>query len=239
MIAPRRFWADVTIAPEDGGFGLRLDNRPLRTPAHAALRVPTHGFAEAIAVEWREIGDEIVPEALPFTRAANVAIDRVARDPGPVVAQVARYGETDLLCYLTGEPEGLRRRQTEGWEPVLVWAATRLDAPLRTTIGVIHIAQPPGSLAALEAAVAALDPFALTALHELVALSGSLLLGLAVARGAREPETAWDLSRIDEIWQAEQWGADAEAEAAAALKRADFLRAGLMLELLADRATSA
>jgi chaperone required for assembly of F1-ATPase len=83
--------------------------------------------------------------------------------------------------------------------------------------------------------VAALDPFPLTALHELVTLSGSLVLGLAVTRGALPPPQAWALSRIDEDWQAEQWGRDPEAEAAAAARRADFLRAAELLALLASR----
>lgn len=234
MIAPRRFWTEVAVTPDEGGgFGLRLDDRPLRTPAHEALLVPTRDLAEAIATEWRDLGDEIRPEALPFTRAVNVTIDRVARNPGPVIDAIAAYGETDLLCYRAEGPLALRARQSGGWDPVLAWAAAALDAPLRTTIGVVHVSQPPASIAALRRAVAGEGPFQLTALHQLVALSGSLLLGLAVARGAWAAEDAWRLSQIDEFWQSEQWGADAEAEEATAFKRDDFLRAAAMLEMLA------
>lgn len=237
-LARRRFWTAAAPAAEGGGFGVRLDDRPLRTPAGALLIVPSEELATEIAAEWDALDREIRPERLPFTRAVNVAIDRVAPKPDPVVDAIAEYGGSDLLCYRAAEPAGLAARQAAGWDPWLLWSARTLDAPLVAVTGVIHAAQPPASLAALRAAVAAEDAFGLVALHELVALSGSLVLGLAVVRGAVEPEAAWELSRLDEAWQAEQWGLDAEAEAAAAVRRADFLRAA-RLEALASRANDA
>ena len=232
-IARRRFWEAAAPVAEGGGFGIRLDGRPLRTPAGALLVVPSAGLAAAIAAEWDALDGEIRPERLPFTRATNVAIDRVAPDPGPVVAAVADYGGSDLLCYRAAGPAGLAERQAAGWDPWLVWSARALDAPLVAVTGVMPTPQSPASLAALRAAVAAEDAFGLTALHELVALSGSLVLGLAVARGALAAPEAWALSRLDETWQAGQWGEDPEAEAAAAVRRADFLRAAALKALAA------
>ena len=170
MIAPKRFWTEVHVAETPGGLGVRLDARVLRTPAKAELVVPTRALAEAIAAEWRAVEGEIRPEAMPFTRAANVAVDRIAADPGPLVAHLASYGETDLLCYRAEAPVGLRARQAAAWDPALAWAARDLGAPLAVTEGVAHRAQDPASLAALHAAVGAHDAFALTALSELVTL---------------------------------------------------------------------
>lgn len=234
MIAPKRFWTEVHVAETPGGFGVRLDARILRTPAKAELVVPTRALAEAIAAEWRAVEGEIRPEALPFTRAANVAVDRIAADPGPLVAHLASYGETDLLCYRAEAPVGLRARQAAAWDPALAWAARDLGAPLAVTEGVAHRAQDPASLAALHAAVGAHDAFALTALSELVTLSGSLVLGLAVARGALGAPEAWAAARLDETWQEEQWGVDDEAAEMARIRENDFLRAARLLELLAD-----
>lgn len=234
MIAPKRFWTEVHVAETPGGFGVRLDARVLRTPAKAELVVPTQALAEAIAAEWRAVEGEIRPEALPFTRAANVAVDRIAADPGPLVAHLASYGETDLLCYRAEAPVGLRARQAAAWDPALAWAARDLGAPLAVTEGVAHRAQDPASLAALRAAVGAHDAFALTALSELVTLSGSLVLGLAVARGALGAPEAWAAARLDETWQEEQWGVDDEAAEMARIRENDFLRAARLLELLAD-----
>ena len=154
----------------------------------------------------------------------------MAPRPEPVVDAIAAYGASDLLCYRAAAPEALAERQAAGWDPWLRWAARRHGAPLVAVTGVIHQPQPPASLAALRRAVAAHDAFELTALHELVALSGSLVLGLAVAEGALEPERGFALSRLDETWQAEHWGLDAEAEAAAAAREADFLQARRLLE---------
>lgn len=229
---PRRFWSAVSVVAGAAGHGVLLDARRLNTPAGKPLEVPTEALARAIAAEWAAVAERVRPEHLPLTRAANVAIDRVAVAPGPVVEAVAAYGETDLLCYRAEAPEGLCRRQAEGWDPWLDWAARCIDARLMTIAGVMHQRQNPRAVAALRAAVARCDAFHLTALHDLVALSGSLVLGLAVLERALAPATAWELSRIDEDWQASQWGEDAEAAAVAARKRDDFLRAARFLDLL-------
>lgn len=232
----RRFWSTVTASPAEGGFAVALDGRPLRTPARHPVVVPTAALAEAIAAEWRAVEGELRPEHLPHTRAANTAIDRLPVQREAVVAAVAAYGASDLLCYRAEAPAELGARQAAAWDPWLAWARRDLGAPLVAVIGVMPAPQPTASLAALTRAVAALDDFRLAALAELVALSGSLVLGLAVARGVLEADLAWALSRVDETWQAEQWGADAEAEAAAARKAAEFRSAAQFLALLAPSA---
>lgn len=228
----KRFWTEATPRPEADGFGVSLDARPLKTPAGATLIVPTEALAAAIAAEWNAIDGAIRPDELHLTRAANSAIDRIAPDPGPVIDAIAEYGGSDLLCYRAAEPEALAERQAAGWDPWLAWSARELHAPLIAVTGVAHQQQPGPSLAALHAATAAYTPFALAGLYGLVSLSGSLILGLAVARGALPAEEAWALARIDETWQAEQWGLDAEAEAMAAAARADFLGSARLLTLL-------
>ncbi len=232
----RRFWTRASVTPVERGFGVALDARPLATPAGAPLGVPTAALAAAIAAEWDAIEGEIRPERLPLTRAANSAIDRVPAQREAVVDAIAAYGGADLLCYRAAGPAALAERQAEGWDPWLQWAARTLAAPMVAVTGVVHEPQPAATLASLRAAVAAHDAFGLAALNELVTLSGSLVLGLAVARGALAAPRAWQLSRIDEDWQAEQWGTDPEAEALAAGRRRDFLQARTLLDLLAEEA---
>lgn len=230
----RRFWKTAGVIEGASGFGVLLDDLPLRTPEKAPLEVPNLALALAIVAEWDAQGDSIAPESLAFTRAANTAIDRVAPDPDVVVDAISEYGGTDLLCYRADGPFALQMRQSEAWDPWLDWSARALSAPLIAVTGIMHHAQPAASLAALRARVAAHDPFALVALHDLVTLSGSLVLGLAVSRGALPAQQAWGLSRLDETWQIEQWGADDEAEAASARREAGFLQAASMLDLLAS-----
>ena len=228
----RRFWESASVHPEAGGFTVSLDSRPLRTPGGAALLVPTESLARAVAGEWDALDDEIRPERLPLTRAANSAIDRVAAQREAVIDSIAAYADTDLVCYRAASPDALVARQAAAWDPWLAWSAGSLGARLVAVTGVMPYPQPAAALAALRARVAGRDTFALVGLHELVSLSGSLVLGLAVADGALAPEAAWELSRIDETWQAEQWGLDSEAEAAATKRRADFLQAHHLLTLL-------
>jgi len=198
--------------------------------------MPTRALAEAVAAEWdaaaAEPGAELNPADLPLTRAANTAIDRVTPEHDAVAATVAAYGGTDLLCYRAPGPEGLVRRQAGGWDPLLAWTRETLGARLLLAEGVMHLAQPPETLARLEAEVRAHGPWELTALHDLVTLTGSLVIGLAVSRGRLTAAEAWPLGRIDEDWNVEEWGEDAEAAAGAARRRAEFLNAARLLALL-------
>lgn len=212
----RRFWKAASVRQTAGGWEILLDDKPLRTPGKQALIVPTQALAEAIAAEWEAQADIIDPRAMPLTRAANSAIERVTPQFEAVADMLAEYGGTDLLCYRAEEPEALVRTQAEGWDPLVDWAATALSAPLAITHGVLPVAQPRAALLKLRAEVGSLDSFALTALHDLVTLPGSLILGLAVLQGRLDADQAHALARIDEEFQADRWGRDEDADAAAA-----------------------
>lgn len=217
---PKRFWKTATAEAIEGGYTVRLDGRPVKTPAKAAFVLPSLAMAQAAAAEWDAQQGQVRPETMPVTRAANSAIDKVAHQFDAVVEILAAYGETDLLCYRATGPEGLVARQEAAWNPLLQWSADVLDAPLVATAGVTYIAQPQASLTRLRAELTAASPFQLAALHDLIAITGSLILGLAVARGRVDSAEAFGISRIDEHWQTELWGVDEEAAALEASKKA-------------------
>ena len=223
--APKRFWSRVTVSETDGGFGIALDEKTVNTPSKTRLVVPTRRLAELIASEWEAQQGRVDPRSMPATRAANSALDKVRPQKAEVADLIAAYGESDYLCYRATSPQVLIDRQAKLLDPVLDWAATSLRARLITGPGVVPIAQHPAAIGNLRARVHALNHFQLTGFHDLVSLSGSLILGFAVALQAHSAEEAWALSRIDEDWQAEQWGSDDEATAHAGLKRAAFLDA--------------
>ncbi len=233
----KRFWTDVTVAPAEGGFAIHLDGRPVRTPAKSLFLAPVEAVAEAAAEEWRTQGEDLRPETMPVTRAVNSSIDRVAPQIEEVRAIVADYGGSDLLCYRAAGPADLNRRQSEHWDPPLAWAETAYGARLILAEGVMHVDQPGAAVQALTTAVSGYGPLDLTALHDLVAISGSLVLGLSVAEGAMTADAAWTACRVDEDWQIELWGEDAEAAEAAAHKRAAFLEAARLIDLLREDAT--
>jgi len=218
----RRFWTQASIAPEEGGFGIRLDARAVRTPAKAALAVPGAALAQAIAAEWDAQAELIDPNTMPLTRIANSAIDKVRPQREAVADMIAAYGQSDLLCYRAEGPPDLVARQHRGWDPLLAWAQAALGAPLDVTTGVMPRPQPAASVSVLRAQVLDFDAYDLAPLHDLVALSGSLVIGLAALHGHAPIETLWALSRIDETYQIEQWGHDDDAAETAAIKAGAF-----------------
>ncbi len=230
---PKRFWQAVTIEAAGSGFIVKLDGRPLKSPGKALLVLPTKALAQAIAQEWEAQHGFVRPETMPFTRAANSAIEKVAPQFAEVTGLLAAYGETDLLCYRATQPPELIARQSAAWDPLLDWSARHLQAPLIATCGVMHIAQPPASTARLHAMTAAMTQFQTAALHDLVMLSGSLVLAFAVTSRRLTPHEAWNISRIDETYQIEQWGEDADAAAFAEIKRLAFHQAATFWALCA------
>jgi chaperone required for assembly of F1-ATPase len=228
----KRFWTGVAVAEEPSGWGIRLDGKPLRTPARAALVVPAQALANAINDEWAEVGDKIDPRAMPLTGLANAAVDRVGADPRSFAAALARYAEADLTCYRAEGPSALVQRQAEQWDPLLSWARRRYDVDFATTTGIVHMPQPSATVRRLAAAVEALDSFRLAGLSPLVTIGGSLIAALAVLEGSLAPRSAWHAVSLDERWQLEQWGADQEAEVALASRERDFLAAARFIGLL-------
>jgi chaperone required for assembly of F1-ATPase len=228
----KRFYKEAAAVPADGGFAVLLDGRAVKTPGRQALRVSTETLGRAIAGEWNGQGEEIDPRTMPLTGLANAAIDRVAPDPEAFARGLARYGESDLLCYRAEGPQPLVRRQAETWDPLLDWARGRFAVEFEIVVGVMHRPQPERTVAALAEAVRAGDAFHLTGLSPLVSVSGSLIVALALAEGAIGLEQAWTAATLDEAWQAEQWGYDPLAAAAHDARRRDFDSGYLFLTLL-------
>jgi chaperone required for assembly of F1-ATPase len=229
----KRFWTAVTVTQEGVGHGIALDGRPVRTPGRTPLAVPSGALAAAIADEWRAVTDDIDPRAMPLTGLANAAIDRIGPNPQAFAAGLARYGESDLLCYRAVEPAPLVTRQAAAWDPVITWARGRFDIHLEVASGVMHVAQPPATLTRLADAVAARNAFELAGLSPVVTVTGSLLLALALIEGAADADSIWAAARIDDDWQEEMWGRDDLAAQATAAHRADFNAGARFLSLLA------
>jgi chaperone required for assembly of F1-ATPase len=228
----KRFWKEASAVADGHGWTVHLDGKPLRTPARKPLAVPTQALARAVADEWNDAGETIDPIEMPLTGLANAAIDRVAPHPDGFAEALAKYGECDLACYRAERPPELVARQEKCWDGLLAWARRRFDIDFCTTSGIVHVAQPDETVRRLAHAAASLDPFRLAGLSPLVTIGGSLVAALAVAQGHLSPEQAWDAVTTDEQWQREQWGADAEAEAALETRRRAFFAAARYLELL-------
>jgi chaperone required for assembly of F1-ATPase len=228
----KRFYKDVSIAADGPGFALLLDGRSVKTPARAGLVVPSEALAKAMAAEWDWQGEEIDPRTMPLTGLANAAIDRVTPDAETFAARLAQYAESDLLCYRAETPDKLVERQSELWDPILAWARQRFDIELSVVCGIMHRPQSDAAVQRLARAVSSRSPFELAGLSPLVTVSGSLVVALALAEGAISLEEAWNAASLDEQWQLEQWGDDAEASAALDARHRDFEAGARFLGLL-------
>ena len=228
----KRFWKEVDLAPQDGGWGIRLDGRPMRTPQRAPLAVASAALAEAIATEWREQGETIDPAAMPMTGLANAAIDLATPDPAAFIEPVAAYAATDLFCYRDDRDAVLQAEQVAAWNPLLAWAEQRFDIEFVLTQGILPIDQPPPTVAALRAAALAVDPWRMAPLTPLVTIGGSLVAGLALIEGAFDAEALWEAVSLDELYQERRWGADSEAQKARAAHKRDWDNAARFLGVL-------
>ena len=225
----RRFWREVAI--DDDGV-IRLDDRPVRTPGRVPLALPGAALAEAVAAEWRAVGDTIDPRAMPLTGLANAAIDRIAPDTATFAHGLAAYADSDLFYYRADQPAELVTRQSAKWDPLLDWARKRYDVHFEPVAGVVHHAQPAATVQRLGDAVAARGAFALAPMSPLVTITGTLVGTLALVEGAIDADMLWNAAHVDEDWQAELWGEDSLATQAREHKRREFDAAVHFLSLL-------
>jgi chaperone required for assembly of F1-ATPase len=228
MTSGRRFYKTVSVTDD---LGIALDGRQVKTPMKAPLRLPTRPLAEAVAAEWDGQASTIDPSSMILTRLANTAIDRVGPHRAAIEAEVLDYANSDLVCYRADRPPQLVERHRTFWDPVVDWARIALDAPFEVTVGVMHNPQPAAAIAAHALALGDLNAFQLAAYHSLMTLTGSALIAMMLARRASLPESAWLAAHVDEDYQIEQWGQDAEARARRAARHAEFMACCRFMDL--------
>ncbi len=209
----RRFYKSADVVGEAAPYSIVLDGRPIRTPMKAKLSVPSRALAGAVCDEWSAQGETIEPATMPLTRLSNTAIDRVRESRVRIVAEIAEFAGSDLLCYRADAPEGLVQRQCEVWDPLLAWVAREHGARFISVTGLMHEVQPEPTLKAITLFMQARDDFELTGIHNLTTLTGSCVLAMALHQRHIAGDDAWAAAHIDEDWQIERWGPDDEATA--------------------------
>ncbi|MCR4282747.1 MAG: ATPase [Bauldia sp.] len=226
---PRRFYRRAEEGSYEGGFAVFLDGKVARTPARKPLAVSDRRIAKALAAEWEAQGERLDFAAMALTRVANAAIDRVAGEMAAVRAEIVKYAGSDLICYRAEGPQSLVEAQAMAWDSLVVWAREVLGARLVLAAGIVHLRQDAAALAAIDRALAPLDPLRLAAVNTITTLTGSALIALAVLAGRLSVEDAWTAAHVDEVWQMKHWGRDGVALSQRSLRRREMDAAALIL----------
>ncbi|WP_375686565.1 ATP12 family chaperone protein [Bartonella sp. AC331YNZD] len=220
---PKRFYKQVKIACEEGGFTLLLDERSVKTPARRHFYVPTQVFAEFVAQEFESQKHVVDPAKMPMTRLVNTVIDGIADDMQAVFEDLLRFVACDMIFYRAQTPTELVQKQSKQWDPLLDWAEEKLGARFYLTEGLMHVEQSPEALQAVSNYLRRVEsPYMLAALHMMTTLTGSALIALAVAAGKIDADHAWSIAHLDEDWMMEQWGTDKETIARRTHKKVEF-----------------
>jgi len=228
----KRFYKNAAAVDAEGGFAVTLDGRAIKTPAGQSLHVPTLALARAVADEWNAQGDEVDPQSMPLMQLCGTAIDRVQGVRDGLIDGLLRYVDTDLLCYRAASPADLVARQAEVWQPMLDWAEETFGATFKVVEGVIPVTQDDATRQGFAVAMADMDNWQLTALAEMVGISGSIVVGFAMFAGALDGDQAFAVCHVDEDHQIALWGEDAEATQRRAHVRAELTTAVQFLNLL-------
>jgi len=221
----KRFYKTVSVEAAEGGWGVQLDGRAVKTVGGRAQTVPSSALAQALAAEWEGQGAVIDPGAFLYRDMTDYVLDVVARQPDETLRAILPYAQTDTLCYRADPDEALWAHQNAVWEPVLTQAETRYGLRFERVSGIIHRAQPAATLARVEAIVAGKDPFTLAALVNLSSLAASLAVALLALEPDADLDALWDAASLEETWQADLWGRVEEAEARREARRAGFMAA--------------
>jgi chaperone required for assembly of F1-ATPase len=235
MKAPstKRFYKSASVEREGEGFSVRLDGKAVKTPSGKTVLLPTEASARLVSDEFAAQAGTIEPLTMPVTRLVNTAIDGVAADPQAVLEDIMRFSSADLVCYRAEGPDALVARQAEAWDPILDWARSALGARFRLAEGVVHVEQPREAIGAVGLHLRQRDDvFRLAALHVITAITGSALLAMALEAGAIDSQSAWDAAHVDEDWNIEHWGLDAEAAQRRGNRKRDMMGAVSLLEAL-------
>ncbi len=227
----KRFWKEVSIVEAEDGWRVLLDGRALKTVGGRPQVLPTEALARAMAEEWAAQGEEVDPGLFIYRDLADFALDVIAPARTEQIADLLRYAETDTLCYRAEPDEHLHGRQNEVWEPLLKAAEQRYDVHFERVAGVLHRPQPEATLRRLQSVLEAQDDFALSSLKTMASLAASLTLALTALDAGTAAEELWDAANLEEDWQAELWGKDAEAMERRARRLNAFASAAEFLRL--------
>ncbi|NKD44401.1 ATPase [Haematospirillum jordaniae] len=236
MQRPRRFWKQAAVCCNgDAGYGVELDGKSINVASGRPLQVQSRVLAEAIAREWNDQGDSLSFAAMPMTRLASAAVDRMEDQRSALIEGLMDHVHGDVLFYHAADPADLVELQAVTWGPLLAWAGDVLGVKPLTTRGLMPVQQDGAYVAAMRQAITGLTNEMLTVFHGVASGCNSLILALALVRRHIDAATAFDASLLDELYQSSLWGEDHEAVQRRTALRHDLVQMEVYASLLGTR----
>lgn len=219
----KKFYKTAEAGPAPGGYVIRLDGKPLRTPLKKLVLLTSNALTEAIAREWAEQGADIQPSSMPFTQLANTMVDKArGEDRAEMNEMLFEYGRSDLVCYFATHPADLVKKHQQHWMPLVAWLRDNYGIAFETVSGIQYHQQPPDALEKLKKLIEGFGDADFTVMQAASATTGSVVIALALLEGKILPDEAYQAACVDEIYQLETWGEDVLAR-----KRLDIIRSEL------------
>ena len=230
--AAKRFWKETQVTKTDEGWVITLDGRAVKTPAGKSVILSSQKLADAVGAEWKAQKDQIVPATMPHFRYVVTAVDRVTPQRADVISQLVGFSGNDLLCYRDPDQMALASEQNMRWNPLLEWAENEHGLKLQIGASIMPIKQADDIVQIAEQLLLGKDDFRLAGVYNLISLSGSFIIGIAIEQGRITAEEGYHLAFLDELWQVQKWGSDAEAEDRRQTIKKDMMDAIRYLSLL-------
>lgn len=227
----KRFYKEVTVVDQDSMYCVHLDGKAIKTPEKSPCLMPNIEMAKAVAKEWNDQDQDIVPHSMPMTKLMNTAIDRVGKRREELIDELVDFAGSDQLCYRAEHPEELVLLQKKLWDPYLDLLSENHGVKFNLTKGVMFIEQDETSLLKIRKIIEKIEDFKLMAFYGMTTVTGSISIGLNLFEGHVSVEEAWDAGHLDENFQVSQWGEDDEATERRQYLRAELENAAFFLSL--------
>ena len=207
----KKFWEKVSIKKiSSDSFCVMLDKRILKTPLKRELVLPNLNLAQEIVKEWDQDSKNINTESMIFYGLISTSLDKIIDDKNLYINDVLDYIDTDLICYRAENPKELVELQKNKWDPIILLIEKYIGIKVRVFEGVLPKAQHATVHYRLNNLINQFDIFEIAVLHRITNITGSIFLSLCVLKKDISKNEVFELSFLDEFWQAENWGFDEE-----------------------------
>jgi len=170
----KRFYDEVTCKVVDGGFAIKLDDKPVKTPLGNDFIAPSEALANCIAMEWDAQEGDLKPDSMPLTRLLNTQMDKIGPDRASIIVELMKYAETDPVCYYADAPDDLRAHQKEVWGSITKWLKDEYEIDLVVTFGIAHAQQSEESISRFNEVIGGLSDTELTVFQFVVGITTSI-----------------------------------------------------------------